>query len=197
MVMLTQNEKRVVRFLATSLGKDHSINDVAKACGIAPNGAYKILVKLEKEGILKAKQIANIKSYTLNFEHEKTVRILELAMMSDALGGRVKARADDLRPLKPLTQACVLFGSYITAKQRPGDLDILFVLERKNFGAYKQALAKAQDVVPVKIQDVVQTHQDIVQNLRKNDPIVTEALRHGIVLWGFEVLVKGTKHAAG
>lgn len=195
--MLTQNEKRVLRFLAASFGKDHSINDVAKACGIAPNGAYKILAKLGKEGILKAKRIANIKSYTLNFEHEKTVRILELALMPDALEGRVKARADDLQPLKPLTQACVLFGSYITAKQKPGDLDILFILERTKFRAYKQALAKVQDIVPVKIQDVVQTSEDIAQNLKKNDPIVTEALRHGIVLWGFEVLVKGIKHATG
>lgn len=195
--MLTQNQKRVLRFLATRLGKDQSINEVAKACSIAPNGAYKILAKLEREGVLKAKQVANIKSYTLNFEHEKTVRVLELALIPDTLEGRIKARADDLQPLKPLTQACVLFGSYITAKQRPGDLDILFILERTNFEAYKQALAKVQDRVPVHVQDVVQTRNDIAQNLKKNDPVVIAALRHGVVLWGFDALVKAIKHAAG
>jgi len=194
--MFTQNEKRVLRFLAASLGKDHSINDVAKACGIAPNGAYKILVKFEGEGALKAKQIANIKSYTLNFEHEKTVCILELVLMPDTLEGRVKARADDLQLLKSLTQACVLFGSYITAKQKPGDLDVLFVLKRTNFGAYKQALAKVQDIIPVKIQDVVQTREDIIENLKKNDPVVTDALRYGVVLWGADVLVQVIEHAA-
>ena len=194
-MMFTRNEKRVLQFLATSLGKDHSINDVAKACGIAPNGAYKILIKLEKEGVLKVKKIANIKSYTLNFEHEKTARVLELALMPDALEGRIKARAGDLQLLKPLTQACVLFGSYITAKQKPGDLDILFVLKRTNFGKYKQALAKVQDIVPVKIQDVVQTSEDATQNLKKNDPIMTDALRHGVVLWGADVLVQVIKHA--
>lgn len=193
--MFTQNEKRILRFLATNLRKDHSINDVAKACGIAPNGAYKILIKLEKEGVFKVKQIANIKSYTLDFGNEKTTRVLELALMPDALEGRIKARADDIQSLKPLTQACVFFGSYITTKQKPGDLDILFVLKRMNFGKYKQTLAKVQEIVPVKIQDVVQTSEDVTQNLKKNDPIINDVLRHGVVLWGADILVQMIKHA--
>lgn len=195
--MSTENEKRVLRFLATRFGKDQSINDVAKACDVTPNGAHKILAKLEREGILKAKQIANIKSYKLNFESEKTVRVLELILMPDALTGRVKVRVEDLQPLKPLTRACVLFGSYITEKQKPGDLDILFILERTNYASYKRMLAKVQDIVPVKIQDVVQTRKDFVHNLKKNDPVIVGALRHGVVLWGFDVLVQAIKHAAG
>ncbi len=195
--MLTANEKRILRFLATSVGKDYSINDVAKACSITPNGTYKILTKLKKEGVLNVKQIANIKSYKLNLEHEKTVRVLELALMPELPEGRVKARACDLQPLKSITQACVIFGSYITTKQKPGDLDILFVLERKNFEEYKKALAKVGDIVPVKIQDVVQTSEDITQNLKKNDQVIIEALRYGIVLWGFDLLAQVIKDATG
>jgi len=195
-MILTKNEKRVLRWLATSIGEDHSINDIAKTVALTPNGAYKMLTKLEKEGMLRAKPIANIKAYKLDFEGEKTMRVLELALMPDRVEGRAKARADDLKPLKAVTAACVLFGSYITAKQKPGDLDVLFVLERTNFETYKQALAKVQDSTPVKIQDVVQTHEDLECNLKKHDPIVTEALRNGIVLWGFDVLVEAVKHVS-
>lgn len=194
--MLTTNEKHVLRFLATSIGKDFSINDIAKACKVAPNGAYKILQKFEREGVLKAKSIANIKSYKLNFQNVKTARIIEFALIPDELEGRVKLRTTDLQSLKSVTQACILFGSYITAKQKPGDLDILFVLKKKKFEAYKQALAKVQDITPLNIQDVVQTRGDLIKNLKKNDPVVTEAIRNGIVLWGFEVLVQVIQDAS-
>ena len=195
-MILTVNEKRVLRFLAASTGKDYSINDIAKMCRLTPNGAHKLLTKLEKEGVMKAKAIANLKVYKLDFESEKTTLVLELAFMPDALEGRVKMRAEDLKPLKAATKACVLFGSYIATKKEPGDLDALFVLKRSNFEVYKQALAKVQDIAPVKIQDVVQTTDDLRQNLKKNDPIVTEALRNGVVLWGFDVLVQVIRNAS-
>lgn len=195
-MILTMNEKRVLRFLATSTGKDYSINDIAKACKLTPNGAHKLLVKMEKEGVLKVKPIANLKAYKLDFENEKTARVLELAFMPDALEGRVKSRAEDLKPLKTVTRACVLFGSYITTKKEPGDLDVLFILERTHFEAYKKALSRVQDITPVKIQDVVQTTDDVLQNLKKGDPIVVAALREGIVLWGYDVVVQVIKNAS-
>lgn len=136
-MILTENEKRVLRFLAAKPGMDYSINDVAKACGVTPNGAYKILRKLEKEGVLLAKQIANIKSYKPDFQNEKTARVYELAFMLDTLDDRVKLRLDDLKQLKAVTKACVLFGSYITTKQKPEDLDALFVVEKENFESYR------------------------------------------------------------
>lgn len=194
-MILTDNEKRVLRFLAAKPGKDYSINDVAKACGITPNGTYKILRKFEKEEVLLAKQIANIKAYKPDFKNEKTAKVYELALMPDALQGRVKLRADDLKQLKAVTEACVIFGSYITSKQRPKDLDGLFVVEKDNFENYKKALARAQDIAPVKIHDVVQTTKDMLQNIKKNDPIVTEALQKGIVLWGFDIIVQVIKNA--
>lgn len=194
-MILTTNEKQVMRFLATSIGEDHSINEIAKECNISPNGAYKLLKKLEKEEILKSKQIANIKTHKPNFTNEKTTNILELALMPKPLQGRVKIRADDLHPLKQITQSCILFGSYISEKKKPRDLDILFIIKKEKFETYKKVLAEVQDIIPIKIQDVVQTTQDIKQNLKKNDPIVVEALCNGIVLWGYSIIAKEIKNA--
>lgn len=193
-MILTVNERRVLRLLAANFGNDFSINDIARECSITPNGAHKILVKLEKEGVLKARHIANIKAYTLDFSSEKTASILELAFMPDALQGRLKMREDDLQPMKAVTRACVLFGSYITTKRAPGDLDILFVVEQVNFEAYKLALSKVQGITPVKIQDVIQTINDLQQNLKKGDAIIHEALRNGIMLWGFAALVRAIEN---
>ncbi len=137
-MIMTLNEKLVLRTLSSGINSDNSINQIAHKCGLSPNGAYKLLANSAKEGILKAKQIANIKSYKLNFDDEKTKRILALAFMSEELDERVKNRVKDLMPLKEVTAACILFGSYITSKQKPNDLDALFVLEKKEFNAYKK-----------------------------------------------------------
>ncbi|MFH1065542.1 MAG: winged helix-turn-helix domain-containing protein [Nanoarchaeota archaeon] len=193
--MITANERKVLRFLGASQ-EDYSMNEISKKCGITPNGAYKILTKLEKEGILKQKRIANINSYKINFENDKTMRVLELAFIPDKLEGRVKIRAEDLQPLKAAAEACILFGSYITSKQNPGDIDIVFVMEKSKFKAFKQKLAAVQEIMPVRIQDVVQTEEDLQQNLKKGDKIIKEALQNGIVLWGYDVIAGVVKNAS-
>lgn len=194
-MILTSNERRVLRFLATSIDVAHSMNGIAKQCRLTPNGAHKMLTKLERCGVLKARPIANLKAYALDFKNETTSLVLGLAFIPDRLDGRIRARADDLMPLKDVTEVCVLFGSYITTKKAPGDMDLLVVLKQKDYATYKRALTGVQDVVPVKMHDVVQTMADVEQNLRKNDPVVAAALRDGVVLWGAGALVKGIRHA--
>jgi DNA-binding Lrp family transcriptional regulator len=189
-VLLTANQKKILRFLSTEVGKHHSINDIAKQVHVSPNGTYKILIEFEKEGILVVNRIANIMSYSLDFNNKKTKLVLELAFIPRELDGRIKIRAQDLETLKELTKACILFGSYITIKEKPDDLDVLFVMQHTCFESYKKKLSSVQDVVPIKIQDVIQTPCDLEHNIKKYDPIIIEALRNGVVLWGADLLVE-------
>ncbi len=193
-MILTRNEQRILRFLATSSHRDYSINDIAKAVGISPNGAYKMLTKFKREGILEVKSIANIASYRLCFDEEKTRRIIELAFLPQPLEGRVQLRVKDLQPFKDVTKICILFGSYITTKKEPQDLDILFVLKKEDFDEYKKIMDKVQDITPIKIQDVILAKEDLKTNLEKQNPVVISALRDGIVLWGCDVLVQVIEH---
>ena len=59
--MITINEKKILRFLLVNFNKDYSINEIARNCNLAPNGAYEILRKFEEKEILSAKKIANLK----------------------------------------------------------------------------------------------------------------------------------------
>ena len=191
--MLTKNEKKVLRLLLAAFNRERSINNIAKECGLVPNGAYKILKKFEKEGILKAKNIANIKSYSINFDDEKADNILELALMPK-LEGRIKYRLEDLKGLKEITKACILFGSYIDLKKEPHDLDILFVINRNNFKQYKKRLADIEDMVPAKIHDVLQTEEDLKNNIANKDKVILQILRTGIILWGIKTIIKVIKN---
>jgi len=190
--MLTNKDKDVLRLLMISFDKDYSINNIAKECNLAPNGAFKILKKLEKEGILEGKNIANIKSYKLNFDNEKTQVVLELALIPE-LKGKIKYRYDDFKELKEITKSCIMFGSYINPKKEAHDLDILFILDNKNYKEYKRRLPVIKNIVPAKIHDIIQTEDDLIKNVTKKDKVILEILRNGIVMWGQKIIIKVIK----
>lgn len=175
--------------LLTSFGEDYSINQIAKNCNIAPNGALKILRKFEKEGVLKSRKIANINSYSINFENDKTKNIIELTLISD-LTGKLKFRYEDLKPLKDVTKECIAFGSYTNLKKEPNDLDILFILDREKFKLYKEKSSQIYKTIPVKVHDILQTEEDFKENIKNRDRVVIEILRTGIVLWGYRKIIE-------
>ena len=80
--------------------------------------------KFEKEGILKPKKIANIISYRLDLNNDKTSNILELALISE-LQGRIRYRLKDFQELKSITESCIIFGSYAKGEDiEKSDIDI-------------------------------------------------------------------------
>jgi DNA-binding Lrp family transcriptional regulator len=185
--MLTKNEKKVLRIVMTDL--DSSINQIARQAEVTAQGAFKILRKFEKEGILKEKKISNISTFQLIFNN-KTHAVLRLALI-DELGKRLQYRHEDLKELKDVTKTCIIFGSYLY-KKSPNDLDLFFIVEKPNYKEYKKRLKEV--IAPLEIHDVVQTEEDIEANLKKKDKVLIEILRKGVVLWGEEAIVRAVEN---
>jgi len=172
-----------------AFGEDYSINYISKECNLAPNGAMKILRKFERLGVLRVKKVANISSYKINFDNPRTKSMLELALIPE-IAGRVKFRMEDLILLKEITEICIIFGSYIEEKKNPNDLDIFFVIKEKNFEEYNELSKKIYKTIPVKVQDVLQTEEDLRKNIVKHDNVIIEIFRKGVILWGQDKLIK-------
>ncbi|MBI5065606.1 hypothetical protein HZA97_05200, partial [Candidatus Woesearchaeota archaeon] len=119
--------------------------------------------------------------------------ILELALVPK-LEGRIKYRLEDLKGLKEITKACILFGSYMDLRKEPHDIDILFVIDRNNFKHYKKKLAGIKDIVPAKIHDVLQTEEDLKNNIANKDKVILQILRTGIIFWGIKTIIKVIKN---
>ena len=185
--MLTQNEKKVLRLLMVSVNKDYSINQIAKICGLAPNGALKILRKFRKEGILKLKDIANAKSYRLDFDNSKTTIILNLAL-SPELTKKLDYRFEDLKEIKGCSQGCVVFGSYIE-KKNPNDIDILFILKKSGYKDSMKKLDEIRSIIPLKVHEIIQTSKDLELNILNEDKVIINALQNGVIFWGSELII--------
>ena len=194
--MITENEKKVLRFLLAHFDRDQSINQIAKECGLAPNGAYEILRKLQKQAIVKVKSISNIKSYKMDFMSNKALRLLGFILVPNYDDPKIRYRYNDLIPLEQITRLCVLFGSYITSKKVPNDIDILFVLEKSQYKKYERTIEKVKMALPLKLHDVIQTRTDLRKNIQKGDPLIIKIITEGVVLWGEELLVEVIKSVA-
>lgn len=193
--MITNNEKKILKFLLTHFNSDHSINEIAKKCALAPNGAYEILKKFGEKEILTSKKIANSKSYKINFDSRETNKLLELALIPDYKESKIKYRYNDLKPLENMTNLCIIFGSYTTKKEKPNDIDILFVIKKSDYERYSEVLEKVKRILPLKLHDVIQTKEDLTKNIKKEEKLIIEAISEGIVLWGHEFLIKVIKNA--
>ena len=193
--MLTANERKVLRLLMAS-SDYNSINDIAKACSLAPNGAYKILKKLEMLGVLSFDNIGKIKAYKINFSNTLAQSYIEIALADGRINEpKIKIRLRDLQEMKQECKAAILFGSYITEKKNPEDIDIVFVFEKEKFEEYKKKLEQAKDVIPYKVHDIIQTPEDLSNNLKKRDGVIANAIRNGVVLWGHEIIARSIKNA--
>lgn len=191
--MITEKEKIIIKKILYRLGDTDSINSLAKKCKISPNGTIKILKKFEKEGILKMKKIVNISSYSLDFNNPKTESICKLAIIEEP-SDKIKPRTEDLKNLKNITEIGIIFGSYLTPKQNPNDLDIFFLLKDKNFKKYKEEIKKIYPAMPLKVQDVLQTEKDLIKNIQEKNSVIKEILQKGFIMWGHEKLISILKN---
>lgn len=193
--MMTCNEKKVLRFLLANFDSDYSINEISKHCSLSPNGAYEMLKKFEKKGVLMHKQIANARSYKINFSNLEAEKTLELSLMPDYQKPKIKYRHADLKDLEKISKLCIIFGSYLTKKE-PNDIDILFVIKKADYKKYSELLEKIKQSIPFKVHDIIQTKEDLIKNIKKQDKIIKEILANGTVLWGHGFFIEVIKNVS-
>ena len=194
--MITTNEKKVLRFLLVNFAKDYSINEIAKRCSLAPNGAYEILKKFEEKGVLSPKKISNVKSYKINFISKEAIKLLELMLIPNYKEDKISYRYNDLKPLEEISSLCIIFGSYLTQKEKPNDIDVLLVIKKENYRKYSKILEKVKRTLPIHLHDIIQTKEDLSKNIKKREKIILKAISEGLILWGHEFLIEVIKNVA-
>ena len=78
----------------------------------------------------------------------------------------------------------ILFGS-VLHKEKPNDIDVVFVAPQKKFSKLREEIRQVDVISTVKIHSIVQTKQDLINNIRKKDPVILKALQ-GMIVHGSE-----------
>ena len=75
------------------------------------------------------------------------------------------------------------------------DIDILFVIKKRDYKKYSEALEKAKRILPLKLHDIIQTKEDLTKNIKKQEKLIIDTISEGIILWGHDFLIEVIKDA--
>jgi len=194
MVAITGNEAKVVNFLLRNFSSDYNINQIAKEVKLSPRGAFKILKKLGSNKILISQKVGNNVIYKINFENDVSLDICQFVLAEKETTPYIQTWINDLQSLRALTDMAILFGSILTKEKQANDVDILLVFPKENLAQVQEQIKKINQIKSKKNHAIVQTKEDLLNNVKKRDSALLEEIRTGMILWGRNILVEAIKH---
>ena len=172
----------------------YNINQIANLNEISKGSAHKILTDLEKNSLLTKKQISNASHYQLNLNNLETQKLCELLLLADKreLKGYAKIYASEIQHFKD-AEMIVLFGS-VLKKKSFNDVDVLFLTgktKKVNDFCLELSKVRTKPVVPL-----IMKQEDLVKEMRKENPAILSLIKEGVVLKGESLFVEAIRNVS-
>jgi predicted nucleotidyltransferase len=153
-------------------------------------GALKIARKLEKQGILLSKQLGKAKFYTINFKKDYVAHYLKFVLKREIEQAQpyVKVWANEIKKIKSADSA-ILFGSVLKKEKEANDIDVLFITDKKKFLKLKEEVKQINQINTKKLHPIYQTKEDFIENIKKENKVVLDALK-GLIILGEDLVIE-------
>ncbi|MBU4311437.1 MAG: winged helix-turn-helix domain-containing protein [Candidatus Omnitrophica bacterium] len=191
--MLPANLIKIVEFLFRNIPNKFNVNQIARELKISVGSAYKILKSLEKKGVFISQRVGNGIYYVLDLDNKGAENITELVLMESrneflAKNPRPSIHAKDLKDAEKLSKAIILFGSILDTKDAK-DVDVLFIIDKGKSKAVEDFCMKLSNLKPKRVNPLFMTMADFKANIKKQDKVIVDILRKGIILFGEDVII--------
>jgi predicted nucleotidyltransferase len=193
MTSLTPTENKVLLRLFKDFSSDYNANSLSKKIGITPRGALKILKSLHKHGLLTAKQMGKATFYKINLSDYYAFRTIETLLIQESRENASRWLSE-FQDLFKEVQIAIIFGSIIRQPKQANDIDLLLVFTQKDLKNVKLTINEKNRILLKPIHSIMQSPDDINNNLNKKDPVVLSALSTGYVLHGYDKLIEVVKN---
>lgn len=181
-------EDKIISVLFKDINAMHNSRTISKVVGISHAGAFKILKKLEKEGIVIPKRIGRAVIYSLDLKNPLVKNKVEFSLISESLN--YKRWLEEFKGLKDKVKFLILFGSIIRDAKLARDVDILAVAEEPFIREVYKIIKKKNEIAFKKIHLLVQRESDFEEDFLNKNKVTIQILKEGIVLFGHENLTK-------
>ena len=187
---ITNNEMMFMLSIFKSPESKYNANNLAKLIGISRMGALKIAKKLESEGIISSQEFGRAKFYRLNINDDYVKQYIRFLLKREAKQAHpyVRVWIDEIRKIKS-ADAAILFGSVLRKFKDAGDIDVVLILNEKNYKKVKNEILEVNEIGTKKIHALFQTTKDFIGNIKKNDKPLLSAV-NGIYVFGEDLLME-------
>lgn len=164
----TQTKTKVLNYFFLNEGKEIYINELARLIEADPKNVFRILVRLQGEGLLKSEFRGKERFFSVNkgnplYKHYKEI-FLKTAGLEHSLGERLKG-------VKNLKEAYI-FGSYASGRHEAmSDIDVLLIGNHSSLEAQK-AVYDLQRETGRDINIIDLTPGELSKKKRQNDGFI-------------------------
>jgi len=188
----TKTSEKILKILVKEPFFEHTATSLSFSLGITRQGLWKTLNNLSKDKLISLKSIANINrsavKIDLEFKNLLTLKTLSLILTKEALNN--ERWRFELAELEKYSYFIILFGSILTSPKEARDIDILAVLDKKNFKAIDEIKNKIQKTQSKEIHLIDLTKEEFKDELKKQNKAYIDALKKGIILFGQDNFIK-------
>ena len=171
----------------------HTVTSIAKALDMTRQGIWKTLNKLSVDKLISLEPVNDAKTSTvtikLNFDNPATEKKLSLLLTQESL--KQQRWQVNFAELEKKVNFLILFGSILNNSKEANDIDILAVVNKKNFKAIDEVIAKVQLTQVKKIHLVSLTAKEFRHELKKQNKAYLDAVKKGVILFGQDSFIRG------
>jgi len=182
----------ILKILLKDISKKHTVTSLARERGISRVGSWKLLQELEKENLITLNSVGpektSVREALLNWDNPLLEKTLSLLLSEDAL--KQSKWRYNFKELENQISFLILFGSILHSPKEANDIDILIIVDKKNFIKVGKIIEKIQITQNKKIHAIDLTEKELKQELKEKNKAYIEALKKGIVLFGQENFIK-------
>lgn len=183
-----KKEQEIISILFKDMLAIYNSRSISKEAEITHAGAFKILKRLEKRGIVIPRPIGKAITYTLNFTNPITQKEIELALIVEAQ--QHQQWIYEFKKLESKVEFAILFGSVLFDEKKARDIDILVVAKKEDFHEVRAIIKERNEVRSKKIHLIPQSPEDFKHDIDSKNKAMMQIIKKGIVLFGHENIRK-------
>ena len=96
---------------------------------------------------------------------------------------------EEFRFLKEFDGFIILFGSILTKPGEARDIDLLIVQNKKELNQIKKYVSDKNKIMTKRVHALLQTKEDFLNDFKKRNKVILEAIKTGRVLFGQEKFI--------
>jgi DNA-binding Lrp family transcriptional regulator len=194
MVSLTEKEREALLVLFKDFTAYYNANSISKVLGISHVGAQKIFKRLLKDGIIKDQQIGKSIVRKLRLEDDYVRKLIAFLLADEA--NNFKRWKEEFKELFKKDRIVIMFGSAVKDYKAARDIDIMIVIDKKDYKEVKKLINDKREILPKSIHSIELTEDDLINNIKKRQEAVIDIVKNGIVLYGQDTYVGIIKNVA-
>ena len=193
MISLTEKERETLLILFKDFTGYYNANSISKVLRISHVGAQKIFKRLQKENLIIGRQIGKSIIYKPKLDDDYVCKLIAFLLADEA--NRFKRWKEEFKELHKNGRIVMLFGSVLKNYAKARDIDVMIIVEKKDYKEVAKIIKEKQELSPKRIHSIEITASDFIRNIKNRKESIIDIVKSAVILYGQNEYMEIIKNA--